>query len=115
MSVYVDPLFATAPKQNWPYSQACHMFADTEEELHTFARRLFGVYYRHSWFQQHHADPFFWHYDITKNMRSKACKLGAVEITWEAWMERVQQHREEMKQGMVSHDAVPIVVDAKRA
>lgn len=34
MSVYVDQLFNTRGlSPHWPYPQACHMFADSVEEL----------------------------------------------------------------------------------
>lgn len=64
----------------------CHMTADTKEELHEFAARL-GL--RRSWFQdpveQGSARPGspgagHWHYDVTKTVRARAVRLGAVEI-----------------------------------
>lgn len=64
----------------------CHMTADTKAELHAFAQSI-GC--SRSWFQ----DPVeqgkcergcamagHWHYDVTKGMRAKAVKAGAVEI-----------------------------------
>lgn len=75
--VYVDPLMKITPSKQWPYSQACHLRADTEEELHAFAERL-GL--QRLWFQGHHPNPRFWHYDITANMRAKAVAMGAKEL-----------------------------------
>lgn len=72
--VYVDPLMATKPSKKWPYRQACHLRADSEEELHKFAQRL-GL--QRSWFQGHHRNPRFHHYDITASMRAKAIAMGA--------------------------------------
>jgi hypothetical protein len=56
MSVYVDDLFPTQPKANWPYARACHMFGDVAE-LHEMAG-LIGL--SRNWFQ---AKPAFPHYD----------------------------------------------------
>jgi len=75
MSVYVDEL------RQWPTrirhfkSGACHMTADTAEELHAFAARL-GL--RREWFQPH---PRLDHYDLTPAKRAKAVALGAVEMS----------------------------------
>lgn len=48
-----------------------HLEADTLEELHEFAGRL-GL--RRSWFQ----DRSIPHYDISKSMREKAIRMGAI-------------------------------------
>jgi len=80
MPIYVDPLFNCAKSDKWPYSQACHMTADTTEELHAFAEKL-GL--KRSWFQCHHKNVAMHHYDLTPNKRRQAVRLGAKEITWE--------------------------------
>lgn len=72
--VYVDTLFQTAPSLLWPYRQACHLMADSEQELHTFAQRL-GL--RRAWFQPR-SHP---HYDLTPSKRRRATVLGAKETT----------------------------------
>lgn len=72
MPVYVDPLFTTQQKPRWPFSEACHMIADTVEELHAFAASI-GL--RRSWFQPKPA-----HYDLTRSKRYQAVKQGAIEI-----------------------------------
>lgn len=79
MSVYVDDLipvkaFAKALGSRWPYATACHLFGDTEEELHVFAASM-GL--RRTWFQEH---PRMDHYDLTRGMRSKAVRAGAIEV-----------------------------------
>lgn len=79
MSVYVDPLFGTTPyrkseNERWNWQHACHLIADTEEELHAFASRL-GL--QRAWFQPK-SSP---HYDLTANKRAQALRLGAVEVT----------------------------------
>ena len=75
MSTYVDSLMPCRPNGRWPWSQSCHLFADTLDELHDFATRL-GL--RRAWFQNHRRLP---HYDLTSNKRRQAVKLGAVEAT----------------------------------
>ena len=52
----------------------CHLFADTKEELHTFAAKL-GL--KRHWFQNDKRLP---HYDISPLKRAKAVKLGAKEV-----------------------------------
>lgn len=74
MAVYVDPMFACQPNPNWRYRSACHLFADTVDELQAFAQRL-GM--QRSWFQ----DGRFKHYDLTARMREKAVRLGAIDLT----------------------------------
>lgn len=75
--IYVDPLMKTVRSKAWPYTQACHLRADTEEELHAFAQTL-GL--QRSWFQNHHPNPRFWHYDLTRGKRDQAIAMGAKEL-----------------------------------
>lgn len=69
MSVYVD-------EARWPWKGKmwAHLWADTEIELHDFAKRL-GL--RRSWFQD--KNPRFNHYDVTSNKRRRALAAGAVK------------------------------------
>ena len=69
--VYVDKLRLCVPTKRWRYGSSCHLFADTEAELHVFAREL-GL--RREWFQ-----PPSWlpHYDLTAGMRVLAVERGA--------------------------------------
>lgn len=75
MAVYVDDARIRAQvgrlSATW-----CHMWADSEEELHAFALRL-GL--RRQWFQ---GPPrhFLWHYDVTETKRRRAMTLGAIEV-----------------------------------
>lgn len=79
MSVYVDPLIEWGRRPGWPYNESCHLMADTDEELHAFAERL-GL--KRSWAQQmDHPRQHHHHYDLTKNKRAQAVKLGAVEVS----------------------------------
>lgn len=74
MSVYVDPLLKYPTKIRCFKSGSCHLLADTLEELHEFADRL-GL--RREWFQNH---PRWPHYDLTRNKRALAVRLGATEV-----------------------------------
>jgi hypothetical protein len=68
--IYVDPCIHRWKGQRW-----CHMFADTDKELHAFAKRI-GL--KRAWFQSDGRLP---HYDINENRRSRAVELGATEVT----------------------------------
>ncbi|GGM22790.1 DUF4031 domain-containing protein [Dactylosporangium sucinum] len=84
MTVYVDsaniPARVGRREATW-----CHLTADTQDELHAFARRL-GLQRR--WFQtckyskacQPAERCVHWHYDVTAPKRAQAVALGAVEI-----------------------------------
>jgi hypothetical protein len=74
MSVYVDPLFSTTPSAKWPHRRACHMFADSPEELHELAG-LIGL--SRSWCQD---SPGFTHYDLAPHKRGQAIARGAVHV-----------------------------------
>lgn len=73
MTVYVDEL------QRWPTKirrlrdGACHLTADTVEELHAFAASL-GL--RREWYQPL-SSP---HYDLTPAKRQRAIELGAAFV-----------------------------------
>lgn len=78
MPVYVDPLFDTVGWSTaWPYPEACHLMADTVEELHPFAARV-GM--RRAWFQEGPPVHSVAHYDLTRARRAVAVKLGAIEV-----------------------------------
>jgi len=68
--VYVDRLL----DHGWKLGPSCHLTADTEQELHAFARRL-GM--RRYWFQVSRSGVP--HYDLTERRRAKAVALGAKE------------------------------------
>jgi hypothetical protein len=76
MSVYVDELTASERKINscfgWPYQRACHMYADTLDELHEMAG-LIGIAQRYF-----HPGKQFPHYDLTAWKRQQAIARGAV-------------------------------------
>ena len=62
------------PFRRWKFHS--HLFADTIEELHQFAARLFKLRRSKSWFQP---GPIP-HYDLSRMQRNRAVKLGAVPI-----------------------------------
>ena len=72
--IYVDSLTSCIRNKKWPYDVSCHLFADTVEELKTFARSMF---LRDEWIQEKTA---FVHYDLTKKMRAIALNNGALAV-----------------------------------
>lgn len=70
MAVYVD----ICRDWGWKLGPSCHLYADTNEELHEFAARL-GM--KRAWFQKGSLP----HYDLVVSKREKAVRLGAVEHT----------------------------------
>jgi hypothetical protein len=89
MNVYVDPIAPCLPNANWRWQSSCHMYADTEDELHAFAARL-GLW--RSWFQTH---PTLDHYDLTEGKRRQAVRLGAIEVNKTELMDHVRRKRGE--------------------
>jgi hypothetical protein len=89
MTVYVDDAFIRA-RVGRITSRWCHLFADTEEELHVFAQSI-GL--RRSWYQvpkgpggkglavPESLKAQMWHYDITEGRRVDAVARGAVVVT----------------------------------
>jgi hypothetical protein len=92
MTVWVD--YAFIP---WKRSLWCHLTADTEAELHAFARRL-GL--RREWFQtcKHRCGPIgapcpHWHYDVNVTKRALALALGAKEIDRNGMVDLIRARR----------------------
>ena len=80
--VYVDELRPYPVTHRWRYGQACHLLADSLEELHAFATK---IQLRRSWFQPHDRWP---HYDLTAKRRIVAVQQGAVEVTAREFVKR---------------------------
>jgi len=80
MGVYVGPMFNTSPysKAAWKWKDACHLLADTEDELHELADEI-GL--KRAWFQAKSVP----HYDLTSSMRRKALAAGVQSIS--RWQE----------------------------
>lgn len=76
MSVYVDDMLRLATvgriRSRWS-----HLFADTTDELVTFAE-LLGL--RREWIQ--HPGTHREHFDLTASKRDEAIQRGAVRITY---------------------------------
>jgi hypothetical protein len=78
MPVYVDPLYNYGGSAAFKWKNSCHMFADTEWELHVFAIRI-GL--KRSWFQDRRRGPRrFPHYDLNASRRRAAVKCGAIQL-----------------------------------
>jgi Protein of unknown function (DUF4031) len=89
VAVYVDQLFKTEPSRRWPYRMACHMWADTSEELDAMAHRL---NLKLSW-KQNPGKPGE-HYDLTERMREFAVRRGVVESTGRDWVRMMDGKRD---------------------
>lgn len=76
MTVYVDPLIEWGGSATFRWLWSCHMMADTDEELHAFARKI-GL--KREW---HQAMPphSVSHYDLNSSRRVAAVKNGAIEV-----------------------------------
>lgn len=82
MSVYVDELFMASPRATHLMNLSqrhghhwCHMYADTPEELHAFAKRL-GL--KREW--QHVSRRGVLHYDLIPTKREAALRAGAIPL-----------------------------------
>ena len=77
MPCYVDPLFDTRGwSDQWPFPEACHLMADSDEELHALAARL-GL--KRAWHQPRPPHSVS-HYDLTRRKRRAAVMAGAIEV-----------------------------------
>lgn len=74
MTVYVDDMKPCLPNRKWRYNESCHMFADSEEELHKLAKSI-GL--KREWFQNVSRFP---HYDLIRKKRALAVSNGAQEV-----------------------------------
>jgi hypothetical protein len=72
--IYVDQLRIWPTKIRCFKKGSCHLFADTEEELHEFAAEI-GL--KKSYFQN---GRNLAHYDLNKSRRKHALALGASEL-----------------------------------
>lgn len=85
MAVYIDKL----RNWGWKHGPSCHLYADSNEELHAFAARL-GL--KREWFQPSSSGP---HYDITASKRRLAVTLGAIEHTDREMVEHMRAWRKD--------------------
>jgi len=70
--VYVDPLV----KNGWKYGPNCHLFADSQEELVSFAVKI-GL--NPVWIQKSNLGLI--HFDLTASKRKRAVTAGAKELS----------------------------------
>ncbi len=110
MTVYVDDAHipATVPNGRARHTSTwCHLFADTQDELHEFAARL-GL--RRSYFQPGRArgdgspSPY-WHYDVTASKRQQALRLGARAVTWRESLQIIRDREARAERARVADQA----------
>lgn len=90
MPVYVDPVMNHGGSATFKWKDSCHLYADSEPELHAFAKKI-GM--RFAWFQKSRRGMP--HYDLNRNKHARAIAQGAIQHTareavqfWQAsgWM-----------------------------
>lgn len=107
MAVYVDALRKCLKNTAWTWDKACHMVADSDEELHDFAKRI-GL--RQNWHQV--SDSGLSHYDLTPGRRKEALRAGAIEIDRERMVKDfIRPAREKLERG--EHMIEPLEADFK--
>lgn len=89
MSVYIDALMNSPTHAKWRWTQGCHMVADTEDELHDFARKI-GL--RRAWHQPSPPHSVS-HYDLNQGRRKAAVAAGAVELSGPALLKKLRELR----------------------
>lgn len=87
MSVYVDPLLEHGGSSTFPWKVSCHMYADTEKELHKMADKI-GM--KRSWYQDNEKLK---HYDLVASKRLLAVRYGAVEHSCRQMVEFMRKLR----------------------
>jgi hypothetical protein len=70
--VYVDTIQNYGGSASFKWKDSCHMYADTLDELHAFAKKI-GL--KRAWFQ----DKRLPHYDLNKGRHAAAIKAGAIQ------------------------------------
>lgn len=111
MAVYVDDMLLPAQvgriKAKWS-----HLYADTERELHRFAKKL-GMQRR--WAQK--SGTALAHYDLTESKRREAIRLGAVPVGYmsQAAMQHLRQQHVAIKIAQMLGDISQGTVDPERA
>ena len=91
MPVYVDEILEY-PSTKLRYKKWCHMFADSDDELHAMATKI-GL--QRSW---HQNKPGFSHYDLVPSKRAKAIQCGAKSLTSREMIEKVRKAREKVQE-----------------
>jgi hypothetical protein len=89
MAVYVDSLLRFPGNRIHPGRATCHLFADSEEELHGLAGAL-GM--RREWAQIGRRGIL--HYDLNAERRERALALGARALSRKASVAKWRELRE---------------------
>jgi hypothetical protein len=90
MSVYVDPIVEYGGSATFRWTKSCHMYADTEKELHKMAAKI-GL--KRSWFQD--KGTSLKHYDLIASKRFLAVQNGAVEHSLKQMVAFMRKQRED--------------------
>lgn len=93
MPVYADEIqtYSTTLR----YKRWCHLFADSDEELHALAAQI-GL--KRSW---HQNKPGFSHYDLTPSKHAQALRCGALALSMREMVQKVQERRGEAVEDQV--------------
>jgi hypothetical protein len=94
MAVYVDHLMPALRSVNWHWRTACHLFADTLDELHELAAKI-GL--KREWFQ---GSGRLDHYDLNAAMRVRAVAAGAVEVGREVTVAHMRPRGPRTRKGL---------------
>lgn len=83
MAVYVDPMGSAIPKGRWAWGPACHLVADSMAELVAFMR---AADMPPEWMVQEAGTHYV---TLAAEMRKEVVRLGAVELTAGAMVEKM--------------------------
>lgn len=86
MAVYVDKLKDYRGKTSLKWRFWCHMYADSEEELHEMAQKI-GM--KRAWFQEKRLK----HYDLLPRRREEAIKCGAIDDKGQKHLKRLLREK----------------------
>jgi len=86
MSVYVDSMMSCLSNKKWRHTEVAHLFADSDDELLDFGRRM-GL--KESWLQR----GSLVHFDLTRNARRRVVLNGATEVDSRFVAQRIREAR----------------------
>lgn len=107
--IYVDELISYQQRANTAQGRkhfgegkkSCHMWADDEQELIAFAKRI-GL--RPDWIQR----KSLVHFDLTPTKRAAAVRTGAQEVTTAEMVEHMRRLRDEIAATMPTFTRDPL-------
>ena len=104
MGVYIDDAFI--PFGNVPYQmKMSHMIADSAVELHDMADRI-GL--NRKWFQSRASLP---HYDVAKGLRQKAISAGAIPLSGQPFVDKMNEIRSRVASGAWDADPGAVAIE----